>query len=329
MIKATHIATKLILLIAITLLLALTRYASAQNTSAQPFVDSWHLYRVPMGNTGHSYTWHLFDNLADAQANTNVDYTLTGAETWANTVVTAGNADIEIKFIDANFNGGQTWYLVYSEWDNTAGTGNCVARRSTQIDIIDNNFYLTLAADGEICNPLAGSVLNWDNIDGLGLGHSGTSTNMPTYVDFTIQMNKAANFVLNTWVFRGTITRLDLNYLLVSVRTTTGVLTGTSAGGGSFTITDNGNGTFDVVVNTPTDASVLNDYIVVRANITGLVHEGERVQLDVSGGEAHSGSVNYGVVTTDNLLLPSAPGDRQQLQTIFPLPATPNITLVN
>lgn len=323
MIKAKHIATTLIL-VAIMLLAGL-RYASAQeNTSAQPYFGSTHLYRVAMGDFNNTVTWQL--------SNPSPIITISAPQTW----IASGKKDldtdsawIEITFVSTVFDNVYTdpWTLTYNEM--SASTGSCVAVRTMEITPVSNTFYLTLGVDAEICNTLSDSVLNWDNIDGLGLGHSGTSTNMPTYVDFTIQMNKAATFVLNTWVFRGTIKRLDGNYSLVNVRSTTGALTGTSSGGGSFTITDNGNGTFDVVVNTPTDANALSDNIVVRANITGLVYKGERVQLDVSGGEAHSGSVNYGVVTTDNLLLPSAPGDRQQLQTISPLPATPNITLVD
>jgi hypothetical protein len=40
------------------------------------------------------------------------------------------SAGVEIQFIDAQFDGGQTWFLVYSEMNGNS----CVARRYVQIN---------------------------------------------------------------------------------------------------------------------------------------------------------------------------------------------------
>ncbi len=291
------------------MLLAGLRYASAQeNTSAKPYIDSWHLYRVSMGNTAHTYTWQLFDNLADAQANTNVDYTLTGAEAWANTAVNTGNAEIEIKFIDANFNGGQTWYLVYSEWDNTAGTGNCIARRSTQIDIVDNSFNLIMAATATDCNSYSDTI--FDNADGVIASIVG---NVP--VPFSVVMEKANDFRLSQWSFTATatVTGCTLPGVTPSV-----VLTPSGAPAhGTLSFTGTGasfTGTVTGISTNPAD-DFSTDGITFNIVVNGHPTDDYVITLDIVG-TAQSGT-NYTVSTGEN-----DAADNKQVNTIYGIPNT-------
>lgn len=308
----------------------------AQNTSAQPYINSEHMYRVPLGDISNNVTWVLQNhptsptvtyNLTDGRS----DYGKVWVDTSLINKATIDSAAVELKFINDLFVNGQTWYLIFSERDSNPANGSCIARRSMNIAITENTFYLSLGGDDEDCNRLNGRVLNWDDILMNGSNHSGSVWPIPTYLIYRIFMHKASNFTLSTWSFNGTVAPLLGNYSILGFETSagTGALSGTSNGGGAFTITNTGAGTFSVVVNSPVNSGDIIDYIDIRVNLTGLVFRGENARLTLSNGIARSGSA-YTVITNDNLLYPIAPdvpGDRQQELEIWPLPATSNIVL--
>jgi hypothetical protein len=320
------------LLLTVFLLLAGTRYTHAQNSSILPYLSSWHQYKVTMDTPTNTHQWKIFNDLDNANSDVAEDGTNTfvlDTEPWKkNDQIIGSDAYIELYFNKTIFTAGQTWYLVYSEFDPNAGTGNCVARRSLALTMVDNSFYLTLGSDQTDCNTLDGQVLNWDDIDWLGLDHSGTNTFIPTYVDYSIKMHKAANYTLTDWILDGKVTLLDHNFNCVSARAIDSAASGTSAAGMLFTINQVTDSTFSVTVNgpsAPADPAILSDSILLRVYVKGLVYVGERVQLSVTNGVARSGTI-YTVRTDDDVGKGS--GDRQQVQTILPLPATQNITCV-
>jgi hypothetical protein len=326
MIRAKHIA-KILTLLAVILLLAGPRYAHAQNSSAYPYIDSWHLYRIAMDDITNDVVWTLSNTNATPSS-----YTLT-TQSWVNIYTVDDATDsacVEIKFISSIFDGVTgDWTLTYSESDNDSGD-DCisVAVRSFAIAPVTNDFYLTMGVDVSNCNSLDGEVLNWDDIDGLGLGHSGTVTTISNYVEITVQMHKASTFVMNTWSFNGEVTQLDGNYTFDEVLSDDDLLTGTSNLGMTYTITAGTGSTFSVIVNgpaDPADPAVEDDYITLRAYVSGLVFESESVQVEISDGEATSG-INYTSVTEDNEDLND---DMIQVITILPLPETPNISLID
>jgi hypothetical protein len=316
-----------LLLLTTLLLLAGSHFAHAQNSSTEPFIDSWQKYRVPVGVSANSVTWELREDDPENPASTLDLSTLDGGgaawiDIYSENVSETDYAAIEIKFDgDEGFANGQTWYMVYSEWDGTAGSGNCTAVRAFEITISENTFYLSMGDDNDACNSLDGQVLNWNDIN---------SVDIESYVDFTVQMNRQDDFDMNTWSFTGAITFDQSNYDFIRVRSVGNTLPGNSDASEVFTITDDGTGTFTVSVDaetvTPSDPPAdYTDFITLRVYVSGLVYEGETVILTVSEGKAFSGA-NYPKETDDNL---SEGGDRIQEQTILPLPATPNIAIVN
>ena len=319
MFRAKHIA-KTLLLIAVLLLLAAPRYAHAQNSSAAPYLNSTHLYRVKMGDVANTPTWQL-TNLTSSLSPIVLD-----AQSWIThaKIDRAGTAEdsayVTIKFVNTVFNVSDgTWTLIYSEMNGD----DCIAKRSFDITPTDNSFYLTLGDDDTNCNALNDQVLNWDDIDWKGQGHSGTNTPIPTYVDFTVKMNKAPTFTISSWLFDDTISFLNSNFSYISARAIDSSATGTSALGLSFAITQGSGNKFSVLVNGPS-TSVASDSIVLRVYISGLIYVGEGVLMTVKNGVARSGT-NYVTRTDDDVGKGS--GDRQQVQIILPLPATSNIAI--
>lgn len=277
-----------------------------------------------MGAAANSVTWELRkDNKDNLTGKLDLSTLFSENEKWMNIYSEDDYAAIEIKFAsEQGFANDQTWYLVYSEWDGTEGTGNCIAMRSFEIKLEENTFYLSMGDDDDDCNSLHGEVLNWNDING---------NDIESYVEFTVQMNRMDDFDMNSWSFSGTISFDQSNYSFIRVRSVGDELTGSSGAGENFTISDDdGSGTFTVSV----DAEEVtaseppaedNDFITLRVFVSGLVYEGETVTLTVSNGKAKSGT-NYPKETDDNT---NKGGDRIQENEIFPLPATSNIAIVN
>ncbi len=302
MIKATHIATKLILLIAITLLFALTRYASAQvNTSAAPYIGSTHLYRVAMGDFNNNVTWQL-SNTSPTTIGTPQAWIAFGKKDLA-----TDSAWIEITFVSSVFDNGYTglWTLTYNE--TSTSTGNCVAVRTMDITPVPNLFNLVMAATATDCNSYHDTI--FDNADGDISTITGNSS-----VPFTVTMNKDNNFRLKQWSFTGTISSVSgctLPAIIPSVVVTPSGAPahGTLAFAGtgvSFTATVSG-------INTTDDFTT--DVITFNIVVNGSPTIDYELTLDIVG-TAVSGT-NYNVSTGEN-----SATDNKQVNTIYGIPNT-------
>jgi hypothetical protein len=284
--------------------------AQAQNNSANPYINSTHLYRVPMGNTANDVTWELFDNLAEA-----ADYTLNGIQSWATAAQVGSNAEIEIYFDDAVFTTGQTWYLVYSEMNGS----NCVAKRSVTINPVENTFYFSMGADASDCHPLDGEVLNWNDVDDEKPGVN---------LDFTVTLHKTYNFNIKSYTFSGTVATTGYTF----TGATLGTVGGATLPATDYTIAYNTTlKTFTVTINVSplydgasTDEVTVD--IVLQVAVAGLVYQGDDVTVALTGGSATSGT-NYTVLTDVDDPPPNPTKQDQQL-TILPLPATTNIAIL-
>jgi len=288
------------------LLLAGTRYAHAQNTSGSPFYDSEHLYRITMDNTANGVQWQLYEGSLGGTV-TNL-----GAQAFVDTSVVSGNAEIEIRFVEAIFEASPTWFLVYSE---TNAAGSCVARRSLQINPVDNSFFLSVDPDDTVCNSYSGTL--WANtISDI------SQANYPGTVEFTVTMNKDPLFLTDNWRFNGSLVMVSGgadNQIVAAAPFAS--LTGTSVNNGAWTITGT-SANFQIEVLGLENDPGLTDAVTFTVNVTGDVTQEYRLQLTVSGGQADSGTT-YVTTTNDN----GADGDKVIIQTISGVPNTPRISI--
>ena len=284
------------------LLLAGGRYANAQNTSSQPYIGSWHMYRVPVGNLNNTIIWELMQNSYTSPTQT---VPVSDGLSWADTMMVdnaaVDSAGVEIQFIDAQFDGGQTWFLVYSEMNGNS----CVARRYVQINPVDNSFNLVMGGDETDCNSYNDSI--FDNTDGNIASIIGNSV-----VPFTVTMEKGADFRLTSWSFVASVSISGTGYSLPAILPTVvtdpghGSLAFSGTGGSSFTGTVSGISTSDdftsdaITFNVIVNGSPVNDFIVT---------------LSING-RAYSGN-NYTAVTIEN-----NDTDNSQQKTIYGIPNT-------
>ncbi|MCF8357405.1 MAG: hypothetical protein K9H26_01515 [Prolixibacteraceae bacterium] len=298
------------------LLSAMPRYAHAQNTSDNPYLNSWHQYSViPMGDAGNTYEWIIYDNEAEAINGTAPDgsdsYELTNALSWVKgRTILEGNAYIEILF-DENvniFSNGATLHLIYAEYSG----GACLARRRFDINIIANTFYVTLPANDFTCNSMTGSI--WDNAAGV-LNIRDEITTVP----FTVSMLKADNFTINSWEFTGsfTVTSGSVNNSIHSIMPFAATNGQTSPEGYDWEIT--GDETSFTLTVTVDDAEVFNtDDVTFEVQLIGDITSDYAVQLSIeqSSVKAYSGS-SYIVETSDN-----GSGSYTQTRTLWGIPNT-------
>lgn len=305
------------ILLAVMMLSAGLSNGYAQNTYANPYINSWHRYRVAMDDPNHIIRW-------DITGEVTVNNLLNGAQYSGEEWVRRGTqveglvtyAYIDLKFVDGLFAipGADAITLIFSEWDSNVSTAVCYARRSTEIVIQENTFYMELGGDMSLCNPLDGDVLNWNDIDTEPMG---------TGVPFRITMNKAAGFAANTWTFSGSLTSLTGGYTVTSATSSEADGsdgTGTTGDGYPYTIAF-GAGTFTVTVTGSSTVAGVgeSDYVDIQIWISGRVWVETVATLTVTGGQATSGS-SYSVITDDN-----GSGDRVQTYTLWALPGTYNI----
>jgi hypothetical protein len=274
-----------------------------------------HKYRIPKAVVSNSVTWGIQSDLTLSPA---IQHNLTALDAGASwitigseNVLSVDYAFIELKFITGapvNFASGQTWYLIYSEWDNTAGTGNCVARRSMRIDIVDNSFYLTMDGDFSDCNSLSGRT--WSNIDDLTDDRNGIAT-------FTVEMFKAQTFHVRQWVFEGTFNITGTGY---DAAPTYPDLSGITAHG-NWILSGSGN-TFTLTV-TVTDPVIEyeggtnpDDAVTFDIGINGPAINDVVVTIEITEAYAISGTL-YNTRTDDN-----GTGNFDQAQTLWGIPNT-------
>jgi hypothetical protein len=287
----------------------------AQNTGAGPYVDSWHTYRITVGNSANTVEWEIIN------ADTTVVRPLSDAMQWVAIPALVGNiADISVCFTDSVFGAGERWYLRYREYN---GAGTCVAARRFSIDLTDNDFYLSLAANDTICKPQSGQVFDWTNVD---------DETFTTEFTYRVTLNKVPGYVINSWSF---VADIDLDPGTHSFESyTVNVI---PAAEGTATITDDGtwdpllDGLFRVSMTAPTTPDITSLSVDIVVTIRGLLHDGLRATLTLLNGQATHG-VNSNI-TYDNEGKPrEAEGvtdvalqDRIQIVMIDPLPDTENI----
>jgi hypothetical protein len=316
--RALFVCAALIVVLAFALPLA----AQAQNNSANPYINSTQKYRVKMGNSTNTVTWELQNGSGPITAVTNSS--TYGGETYINIATEPEGSDtyayIEIKFLDGLFDNGDTWTLIYSEWNGTVGSGNCEAKRSVTINPVENTFYFSMGADASDCHPLRGEVLNWNDVD----------TETPgVNLDFTVTLHKTYNFNIKSYTFSGTVATTDYTFTGVTL----GLVGGATLPATDYTIGYNTtNKTFAVTINVPplydgarTDDATVN--IVLQVAVAGLVYQGDEVTVALTGGSATSGT-NY-TVNTDVEDPPPIGTNLDQELTILPLPATSNIAVLD
>jgi hypothetical protein len=310
---------KIMILTVVILLSAMTRYAYAQNTSTTPFIDSWHKYHIVKGALSNSVTWWIQSDETLTPATRHDLSTLdAGGASW----ITIGNeniasvdyAFIEMKFISglpASFASGQTWYLIYSEINSA---GSCVARRSIKIDLVSNNFYLSLPDDNAGCNSYSGDT--WANTI-VNIDAADYESN----VEFTVNMTKDATFLIDKWRFSGSIT---FPSGATHIATTPFPITvGVPASLGSWLITPAGGGNFILEVTTPANFAGTSDAVTFTVRVEGDVTQDFEIQLAITNGQAESGTL-YIAETDDNL---SLGGDRVVVRTIYGVPNTSLVTI--
>lgn len=315
--RALFVCAALIVVLAFALPLA----AQAQNNSAYPYINSTQKYRVKMGNSFNTVTWELQNGSGPITAVT--DGLTHGGEAYINIETELDGTDtyayIEIKFVDGLFANGDIWTLIYSEWDDTDGSGKCVAKRSVTINPVENTFYFSMGADASDCHPLDGEVLNWNDVD-----YEKPGVNL----DFAVTLHKTYNFNIKSYTFSGTVATSDYTFTGVTL----GTVGGDALDASDYSITtDVGNGTFSVTIldDPPYDSESNADAtvnIVLQVAVSGLVYEGDDVTVTLTGGSATSGT-NYTVVT--DVDAPPPDGTQDQQLTIKPLPATTNIAILD
>ena len=310
--RAKNIARKFILLA--TMLLIGYCYALAQNSPTAPYINSTHLYQVPMGNISNTVLWQI----SNPNYSGGTPLTLE-AQLWVTTnkiddVVDL--AEISIKFVNTPFNGvAGIWTLRYEEWDETPGTGNCIAVRSMEITPVANDFSLVCGADDLRCNSWSDEVFPNDvTITDPEKGQ----------VDFTVTMSKNLLHLVKQWSFSGTIQAVGTNYenpiasedlfdaLELSSTTTYGTYDITWTSGNSFTAT------VTIDVDDLGYVQHASDILTFTANIKGPPTSQVAVTLTIANGQAISGSNSH--IRTDENGFDA--GDDNQTLTRWAIPAT-------
>jgi hypothetical protein len=261
-----------------------------------------------MGDILNDVRWELMQNDYNTAAVHEIS-----SQTWATSSkidATIDSAAIILKFIDTEFSAGQTWYLVYSEWNGD----NCTARRFIRIDVVDNTFYLSLADDDTICNSFSGATWSNENL----------ATPRDMSVDFEVTMHKDEDFRLRQWIFDGQITVAGTGF---AVNPTFSVTSGTTTHG-SWLISNifANTFTFTFTVTNPTTDDYDEDTVIFSADLNGPIVNLVDCKLTITNGRAISGAT-FPATTDDNLLLPLG-GDREQNIRLEGVPNTPVIAIV-
>lgn len=310
---------KSVLLSGVLILLIGLNYAFSQNTGAGPYIDSWHTYRVIMGNAANNYEWDITQL---GSSDTTKLVTKVGGElvTWVDNAISSSNNDISVFFGNTDFTAGQTWELLYREYSSG---GTCIAARKFTITLTENNFFLTLAANDTLCKPQTGNQYSWDEVDNEVFNAT---------LVYRVTLHKEAGHTLNSWSFDADIDLNPANHNYVSY--TVAVVPVTE---GTAVITDTPvtlDGQFSVEVSALTTANLTEVSVDVSVQLSGLLHDGIAATLNLLNGEAVSGNVGT-IITNDNLGRPTAAApdnvadaalrDRLQVIVLAPIPATRDI----
>jgi hypothetical protein len=275
-----------------------------------------------MGDAGNEVIWTLQSDLTanPAVCDTIKDNQTHSGEMWVDTTLIDAASDtaaIEIKYIDALFDDGDTTYLVYSEIN--AATGACIAKRATPvIRITGNNFALAGADSISDCNSWSGVVFP-NEVD--------ITSKQESMVTFSVEMTKSANHYIKEWSFSGTVNTVGTGYTPPdSLFTEENMSATTFNNRGTYTIDwEEGDGNTFVLTVTIDSEDITADYtadeVDITCNLFGPATEEVEVTLTISEGVAVSGT-EYNVETDDN-----SEDDNEQVITKYAIPATSVIAI--
>lgn len=324
MIQAKQITKTFALLIVLILLSgAYNIYAQTVNTGAGPYLNSWHTYRVIVGDPSNTIEWDITDHTG-----TNVINNFSPVPDWVVIHTLSGsNADISIFFDQNRFVQGNTYYLRYREFTDPS---TCVAARRFEIIVTENDFYLTLSPDESHCKQGSGALNDsWSDVETEFRTHS---------FSYVVTLHKDENFTINGWSFQGNIdlTPTGHNHNLDDYTISVQPLTA-----GTATLIDDGtvesvyygpenNGFFRVNLSGLNPANLDSVNALVTVTVSGLMHQGVTATLTLDNGfTTHGVNSNR---TFDNTTMPTsaeqpvaALRDRQQVIVLNPLPATHDI----
>lgn len=325
-----------LLLLTTILLLAGSRYAHAQNTGSEPYLDSEHSYRVRIGDVNNHREWIIYNVTDDALTTLYSDINTDTTPSWA--VIypegsDAGEAGIGFHgvkiFFDNAFFTTDNWQLQYYEYlEHDNGTYECVSARSFDITLSENTFWLLVGTD----ETDQASGTGYEGIQVYNsqhtLVHTITDLEDPddlfnTTVNYTVTMNKGVDFEPTYWQFNANFAE-EVQSFSATVSTTNGGTAATTIGtqGEEYTVKVIPESTFNlsevkVTITVQYRHNVLDN--VVR-NL--VVTEGVAV---VEKSEAPD------AITDDNITTypPGSVGNRTQAITILAIPSTQDITYDN
>jgi hypothetical protein len=312
------------LLLSLLMLIAGSFNASAQvNTGSYPYLNSWHSYRVEVGDGSNTRQWDIVNE--DESITRDLSST---THLWSSINSLDGTyADINIFYTDTLFAVGDIWYLRYREY--SADEGTCVAARQFTIEIFENDFYLSLDDDVEVCKtPYDGMVCSWDTIN------DATET-FNTSFTYRVTLNKDSDYEINGWSFEATIDLTPVGHNHTFNDYTLEVV---PVSEGTATLVDDGSygsdldGYFKASMSGLTTATLSSVAVDVVVTVNGLLYEGVTASLTLENGQAIAGVNNN--ITLDNEDRPvDADGvtdvnlqDRLKVVIINPLPATHDIS---
>lgn len=313
--QAYNIAKTFILLTAL-LLLAMPRYvhAQTQNTGAAPYYDSKHAYRVSIDDAVNKRIWLITDGTTSHTILNTI--TPVPLPVWAgiyDTGAGAGQAGVGFHGVSITFDRTvfttSDWNLEYYEYENHGAGFECVAARSFPISIVENTFYLTLAADvTSYCNGESGEVHAYTKLDDPG-------EVFETAVTYTVSMSKHPDYDPSYWTFDANFSQ---SITSINVSTTDG----------TANVSELTAGTDYNIEITPSAANADAVNVSITVTYDNNVLADVTNSITVSNGQAVvEAPPAPDAITEDNITTYPVgnAGDRIQAITISKLPATADI----
>jgi hypothetical protein len=319
------------------LLLAGSRYAHAQNTGSEPYLDSEHSYRVNIGDVANERAWFITNG-------TDITYTLLDtkngdnspvapADSWASVIPTGSGAGqagtgfhgVKIFFDSDDFSTGG-WVLQYFEYqEHDGGTYECISARSFDLTLAENTFWLLVNTD-ETDDVTGGGIDVYNSQNTLV--HSITDLEDPgdlfnTTVTYTVTMNKGADFAPTYWQF-------NTNFA-DEVQSFNAVVSTTNGGAATTTpVTAGQEYTVEVTPETGYNIDLVEVTITVEYN-HNVLSDITRNLMVTNGIAVFENPPAPDAITDDNITTyPSGDeGNRTQAITILAIPSTQDITFDN
>lgn len=295
----------LMILIAVILLSGIGVSYGQQNTGASPYLGSEHSYRVSIGLTANDQFWIITDKGANTY-----DLTTT-PQSWASITSATSNGGydvIQVYFDRSVFSVG-TWYLQFYEYQDMGGSTICTSAREFPISVVENTFYLTLAADVNTqCNSQDGEIHPLSEVQDAGDVYD-------TDVTYTITMSKNDAFDPTYWEFDA---QFSQSVSAISATTTDGAVNVSTITAG----TD-----YNLVV-TPSATNPSSVTVKVTVTYSNTVLTNVTNTITVTNGQAVVEAPPAPDAVTDDNIVTYADGtpNRVQAITILKIPSTQDIT---